>query len=258
MENDFSALSKSVIEAAKRHASEDLADEQAEKSVQHTLLRKEKLPPTQAELKKSEKLKQEVLKEDSAFYDKNKIAILKGTCTRYVNHFGEKYPELKKFPKPAEKDGLEEWKIYLSNLQSVIGGAKAEQRFDSILGGVVQAVEQVNRNFPELFAGHKIYEPVSLAQVVTSPNFLESIDDEKHEIIFTHQSWFSSSYWSRLCEALGKAGVAVALKNKELAMAESTSPETIVRMTQTQATPSTPSDENVSVPTRTNSKRTRK
>ncbi len=98
--SDFSRLSKEGIEAAKRAEEKKHVDTKAQASATHTVERKKYLPPTAAELKASQKLKTEVVREDSAFYDKRKIGQLKSTTQRYVNHFAEKYPEIKKLAKP--------------------------------------------------------------------------------------------------------------------------------------------------------------
>lgn len=234
---DFSLLSREGVAQAKKREEAKSADTKADKSVTHTLLRKEKLPPTPADLKRSEKLKREVVAEDSVWKDKNAIAQLKTTCSRYVNHFSEKYPEIRKFPKPSEGGGLDEWRTYLANLQQIIGGAKAESRFDSMLGMAIGAAESANTAFPELFAGYSITHPIALSQVVASPQFQQSIEDEKMEIIFLHPGWFSSSHWTRLAEALGKAAVSVALKNKEIASQGATAPDAIDRLTKLAAQP---------------------
>lgn len=227
---DFSELGKEAIDAHKASVEDAKRTEKAEKSVDHTMRRKELLPPNPAELRRMDRDRKEVLKEDSAFIHKNKIAKLKATCARYFNHFNEKYPEIKKFPKPAEKDGLEEWQTYLQNMQDVIGGAKADQRFNTYLGMAMTGVEHMNRTFPELFAGYNICEPVSLAKVVASDEFVMQIEDERAEIIFTHQSWFASGYWSRLLENISKASMAVALKNKELMLSRVVSDEASERL----------------------------
>lgn len=227
---DFNDLSKEGIAAQKAQAEEEERAEKAEKSVDASMRRKQLMPPTQAELRRMERDRKEVAKEDSAWVHKNKIAKLKATCTRYFNHFNEKYPEFKKLAKPAEKDGLEEWQSYLQNMQDVIGSGKAEQRFHSYLGMAVSGLENVNKAFPELFAGYNIHSPVSLVQVVNSEQFAQQIEDERAEIIFTHQSWFASGYWSRLLENLSKAAMAVALKNKEVHMAAAQSPEVLERL----------------------------
>lgn len=240
---DFGKLDKQGVASAKLQEAKKVANTKADQSVTHTLLRKEKLPPTPAELKRTEKLKKEVVSEDSAWKDKTRIAKIKTTCTLYVNYFKEKYPEIGKFPKPAESAGLDDWQEYLRSLQGVLGGKKAEGRFDSMLTMVATGIVQANIAFPELFAGYNLAAPNNFAAQVASPQFLESIDDEKHEIIFTHQSWFQSGMWSRLLENLGKVGMGVALANKQAQAAAAAAPSNIERLTKLRKPADTPISE---------------
>lgn len=214
----FEALSRPGVEAAKQRESEQKADERAAKSVQHTQLRKDKLPkppPSLKELRTAERETKELLKDNSVFNDKNKIANLKITCGNYVNHFKEKYPEIGKLAKPKEGDGLDAWQTYLGEMQTIIGSQRASNRFDLMVKGFLVGVEVLNQKFPEAFAGKNLYYPVKISDVVNNPVFQEQIDDEKHEIIFNNPSWFFSGHWQRLMESMFRAGAMVAMENEK-------------------------------------------
>jgi hypothetical protein len=213
---DFEELTPERVAAKKKNDETQAAQEKATKSVEQTRLRKAQTPPSEAEIRRLNKDAKEMVAQGSLEFDKNRVAKVKTTCQLYLNYFSDKYPEIKKFVKPSEKDGLAEWQQYLSDLQNIIGGKKADSRFDTALAIFAAGVEKANVEFPHLFGFYNLNSPLSFSKVVTSPEFLAEIDDEKHEFIFTHQSWFSSSYLSRLVESVAKAGMAVALKNKEL------------------------------------------
>lgn len=227
---DLGKLDKQGVASAKAQQHKAEANTKADRSVEHTLLRKEKLPLTPAELKRADKAKREVVSEDSAWKDRQKIAQIKRTALKYINYFGDKYPEIKKAPKPAESAGKDDWDDYMQTLCNVIGSQKAGERFDQYLGGLGKGIEYANVAFPDLFGGHNLVSPTPISAVLTSPEFLAAIDDEKHEIIFTYDSWFSSSKWSRLGTALAKAGVAVALQNAQAAKGEAPKAETVDRL----------------------------
>lgn len=232
---DLSKLDKHGVAAAKLAAHKVEANQKADRSVEHTLLRKEKLPPTPADLKRSEKLKREVVAEDSAWKERQEINRIKRICIKYVSYFGDKYPDMKKAAtaKPPESASREDWQEYLDTLANVIGSQKAGERFDQYLGGIAYAVEYANVAYPQAFGGQNLVSPVSLRASLLSPEFLDSIDDEKHEIIFTYDSWFSSSKWSRFGNAVAKMGLQVAAANAAAASAPAASapdPETVERL----------------------------
>ncbi len=215
MESDFSALSKKGVESAKAMENKEKADAKADKSVEHSVLRKQKMPPTQAEIKQRAQLTKEVSKEESAYANKKQIGRIKATTTQYFSYFGEKYPEIKKLTKPAEKDGLEEWQSYLRDMQGVLASKKADSTFDNYMGYLGKGLEELQKMFPQITQGRSLSTPVPLSQVLSSGEFLEAIDDEKHEIIFNHSTWFQSGYWSRILSSVGKATLAVALQNEQ-------------------------------------------
>lgn len=215
MESDFSALSKKGVESAKAMEAKEKAEAKADKSVEHSVLRKQKLPPTQSEIKQRAQLTKEVSKEESAYANKKQIGRIKVTTSQYYGYFGEKYPEIKKLTKPAEKDGLEEWQTYLTDMKTILASKKADATFDNYMGYLGKGLEELQKMFPQLTQGRSLSEPVPLSQVLGSEGFLESIDDEKHEIIFNHASWFQSGYWSRILSSVGKATIAVALQNEQ-------------------------------------------
>lgn len=229
---DMSRLDRQGIAAAKLEQHKKEANKKADASVEHTLLRKEKLPLSPAELKRADKLKREVSSEDSAWRDRQKIAKLKRIALKYVNYFGDKYPEIKKAPKPAESAGKVEWDEYLETLRNVIGSQKAEDRFNQMLFGFGKALEYGNTAFPELFGGHNIVSPNPISAVFADPKFLASIDDERHQIVFEYESVFSSGMWSRLVSAVAQVGVGVAQANAQATRGSAPEPnaETVERL----------------------------
>lgn len=222
---DFTKLSKDGIAAAKKSEHQKDVDKKATRSVEHTLSRKEKLPPTPAELRRMERDKKDVLKEDSLYFEKRAIANLKRMATQYVEFFGEKYPPVKKLKKPNENDGKDEWSQYLTDIRAAIGSSKAGEKFDGYLAMLGQGIVKASVMFPEVFRGANLVNPVNLADVLQSPEFIERIEDEKMEIIFTHESWFASSYWSRFGIALAKAVYSVAEHNKQAYQNAAATPE---------------------------------
>lgn len=222
---DFTQLSKDGIASAKKKEHEKDVDKKATRSVEHTLSRKEKLPPTPAELRRMERDKKEVLKEDSIYFEKRAIANLKRMATQYVEFFGEKYPSVKKLKKPNEADGKDEWSQYLVDIRAAIGSGKAGEKFDGYLHFFAQGVVTLSLQFPEVFQGANLVSPVNFADVVVSDGFQAQIEDEKMEIIFTHESWFASSYWERFGTAMAKAAYSVAQHNKQVAASAGVTPE---------------------------------
>lgn len=214
----FEALAKPGVEAAKARRDAEAANDKAARSAQHSVLRKEKMPkppPSLRDMRVAEKETRELLKENSVFTDKNAINKLKLVCTKYASHFKEKYPEIGKLAKPKESDDLEAWKQYLVEMQTIIGSQRSEQRFNTMLGMGLTAIENLNKTFPEAFGGHNLHYPIKLSSLATNPSFQEQIEDERNEIIFNHPNWFSSGHWTRLCESLVQAAFAVAAKNQQ-------------------------------------------
>lgn len=222
---DFTKLSKDGIAAAKKASERKEMDAQIEKSVEKSLKRKDKMPPSSAELKRMERDKKDVMKEDSLYFEKRAIANLKRMATQYVEFFGEKYPAVKKLKKPNESDGKDEWSQYLTDIRAAIGSEKAGEKFDGYLAMLGQGIVKASVMFPEVFRGANLVTPVNLAEVMQSPEFIERIEDEKMEIIFTHESWFASSYWSRFGVALAKAVYSVAEHNKRAYETAAATPE---------------------------------
>jgi hypothetical protein len=231
---DFSKLDKTGVAAAKLAAHKVEANKKADLSVEHSVLRKDKMPLTPADMKRSEKLKREVTAEDSAWKERQEINRIKRICGKYVAYFSDKYPDMKKASqaKPPEAAGREDWQDYLDTLANVIGSQKAGERFDNYVVMAGKGVEYLNVAFPDMFGGQNLVAPVSLAATISSPAFLASIDDEKHEIIFTHDAWFSSSKWSRIGSAIAQQTLAVANANKQASTQGSTEvpPEVIEKL----------------------------
>lgn len=237
---DFEELAPENMKRRKQTEADKAAHDKAEKSVDQARLRKQMAGPTPAEIRQTTKEAKEMASAGSLVMNKNQVAKIKTTCQLYTNYFAEKYPEIKKFTKPAERDGLEEWKEYLVDIQTVIGNKKADQRFDTMLQFAAIGVERASLQFPHLFGFHNLSSPLSFSQVVTSPQFIQDIDDEKHEFIFTHQGWFASGYLSRLLEAITKAGFAVAAHNAQSAAASATSPAKVDELSNPEPKPRKP------------------
>lgn len=222
---DFTQLSKDGVASAKKKDHEKNVDKAATRSVEHTLKRKEKLPPTPGELRRMEKDKKEVLKEDSIYFEKRAIANLKRMAVQYVEFFGEKYASVKKLKKPNESDGKDEWSQYLTDIRAAIGSGKAGEKFDGYMHFLAQGIVTLSLQFPEVFQGANLVSPVNFADVVASDGFKAQIEDEKMEIIFTHESWFASSYWERFGIAVAKAAYSVAQHNKQVTASAGVTPE---------------------------------
>lgn len=234
---DFSQLSKDGISSAKKKEHEKDVDAKATRSVEHTVSRKEKLPPTPTELRRMERDRKEVLKENSAYFEKRKIAQIKRIATQYVEFFSEKYPAVKKLKKPGESDGKEEWDQYLGDVRAAIGSSKAGERFDGMLSFLAQGIVTLSQQFPAVFQGANLSSPANFADVVASAGFKEQIEDEKMEIIFTHERWFQSSYIERFGTALAKAAYATAMHNKQIAEEQALTPEVKAALAQRRARP---------------------
>lgn len=222
---DFAQLSKDGIASAKRKEHEKDVDAKATRSVEHTVSRKEKLPPTPTELRRMERDRKEVVKENSAYFEKRKISQLKRTATQYVEFFSEKYPAVKKLKKPNESDGKEEWEQFLADVRTTIGSGKAGERFDGMMSMLAQGIVALSQQFPQIFRGANLTSPANFVDVVNSAGFKEQIEDEKMEIIFTHERWFQSTYFERFGTAMFKAAYATALHNKQVAEETALTPE---------------------------------
>ena len=223
--SDFSKLSKDGIAAAKKAEHKKEVDKAASKSVEYSQVRKEKMPPTPAELRRMEKDKKDVIKEDSIYFEKRAIANLKRMAVQYVEFFGEKYPAVKKLKKPNESDGKDEWSQYLTDIRAAIGSGKAGEKFDGYMHFLAQGIVTLSLQFPEVFQGANLVSPVNFADVVVSDGFKAQIEDEKMEIIFTHESWFASSYWERFGIAIAKAAYSVAQHNKQVTSSAGVTPQ---------------------------------
>ncbi len=223
--SDFTKLSKDGIAAAKKAEHRKEVEKAAAQSVEKSQARKDKAPPSSAELRRMERDKKDVIKEDSIYFEKRAIANLKRMATQYVEFFSEKYPAVKKLKKPGESDGKDEWSQYLTDIRAAIGSGKAGEKFDGYLAFVAQGVVTLSQTFPDVFQGANLTTPVNFADVVASDGFKQQIEDEKMEIIFTHESWFASSYWERFGVAMAKAAYSVAMHNKQVTANAGVTPE---------------------------------
>lgn len=197
----FDALGRAAVEAEKKKQDEKKREEKAFNSADHTLRRQQKLPPTQGEINRMRKVQQEASKVNFKTYDQREIQRLKRQCRKFKEYAGFK-ERLKHFKLPLESAGGEEWEETLQDMRSELGQSKAHERFNKMWGYGLLAVEFASIKWPELFMGANLTGPVSLRDIGTSPEFLESIDDERAEMVIVHDWLFSSSVYSRLAERL--------------------------------------------------------
>lgn len=210
---DFSKVSTQGIAQAKEAAEELKKRTKAEASVDHSLRRKELLPPTQAEYKQAARRQTELVKEVNLKDTEKERAKVKRQAKRYKQHFG---PRVGHCVAPSAAGSLEEWKDYLWDMQAAIGAEHAEEDFTTAKNWFFQGVEVASVKYPDLFMHQNLVAPISLAKTVATPEFDAEIADERAEICILYEEWFSRGPFSRLLSATASAITKVAMANAEM------------------------------------------